>query len=152
VIDALGLVTVPFQAWFSNGASPEKGLQLVDFSRTTVNARGRIDQPGLIQRAFPVGTRLGTLSDLAFATSDLADRDRPAVLGTVELVRNVVDFARVGGGAGVQLIAPTDWWRQGALRLRTVDLAHVDDGQFLAELTLGSNYGRMLRDGDLLYV
>jgi hypothetical protein len=151
VVDAMNLVAVPFQAWDANQGTPQQGLQLIDFSNTAVTARGQIQQPGSIQRAIPVGARLATLSDLSFVTSDLSDRDHPQTVRSVELVRNVIDFAMVPGGA-VQLLGPRDWTNGETLRLRTVQVAHADDGAFSAELLLPESAGRMFTNGSLVYV
>jgi uncharacterized secreted protein with C-terminal beta-propeller domain len=152
VIDSLGLVTVPYQAWSPSLQRPEQGLRLVDFDRSGVTTRGLITQAGATQRALPVGSRLATLSELSFVTSDITDRDNPKTMGSIELVRNIIDFARVPTG-GVQLLAPRDWWTDNeSMRLRAVDMASVDDGSFLSELPLDGQSGRMFQSGSLLYV
>ncbi|HMJ11387.1 MAG TPA: beta-propeller domain-containing protein [Polyangiaceae bacterium] len=117
VLDDQGLILVPFSGYGNStdgyycGGSYQSGVQLVDFTRDDLVLRGMASSYGQARRAFLHREALFTVSDDRVQTFDIANRDRPAVLHTVPLARQVQSAAVVGQNL-VRL--GSDWWSNGA--------------------------------------
>lgn len=106
IIDELGLIAMPFKhvEWSyatdpdeplpgeGQGVAVEEGrdlpscvnaVQLVDFSDTGLEQRGWFEHRGRVQRVGVVGTRVFALSQAAFQTVDITNRDAPVKAGEV---------------------------------------------------------------------
>lgn len=108
IVDALGLIAVPFNYTIYNGPTPggpgqpipmddavsssdaiasdskpdcKNGVQLVDFSDSALTQRGWFPQDGRVSRVGVIGDRLFSLSDLTLQTVDISNRDKPAKAG-----------------------------------------------------------------------
>jgi hypothetical protein len=112
LFDAEGLIVVPFDRY-----SPAAGMtwcdtylssvQLLDFTRDTVTARGVVPVRGEAKRAFPYKSRLFAVSDDEVATFDITDRDAPVRKAALALAIVVEKTARVGEYL-VELVST--WW------------------------------------------
>ncbi len=79
-----GLVLLPYSGWNADGYV--SGVQLFTFSPTTLSARGTLDHPMAVRRAFLVAEDTAAcLSDVTLSTHDVSDPDDPTTLGTVDL-------------------------------------------------------------------
>ena len=156
VIDEMGLILLPYSAYSFEGEeegekSYTNGLQLIDFTADRLEARGYIEQIGVVERAFPHKERLISLSAEELLVIDASDRDRPVVTGTLELMRNVEDFVVVGR-FGVQITTRLE--REGGTGglLRCVGLDDPDLGVAIGEAGIDTVANRVFTNGSLLYV
>lgn len=111
IVDELGLIAVPFQHVnpaaangqsvppsgpdqpASNGASsapyvPQcvNAVQLVDFNDLALTQRGFFEHSGRVERVGVLGERIFALSQTAFQTVDITNRDTPAPKGSVTFI------------------------------------------------------------------
>lgn len=150
VLPQQGLVLFPFQSWSRADYRYVGGVQLLDLARDSLTLRGLIQNAGWVERGIPHGDNtVMTLSSEVFQIMDIADRDHPALRGRLELARNVQDFAVLGEGNSVQLSG--DWWR-GDTQISVVPLADPDSPSPTSSLHVPAPYGRMFRNGGLVYV
>jgi len=108
VIDALGLIVIPFKhvdfpdrppgpipvpfggggvAFSSSEAARPRctnGVQLVDFSDTALTQRGAFEHEGRVERVGVVGERIFALSQVGLQTVDISDRSNPVQRGKLE--------------------------------------------------------------------
>jgi hypothetical protein len=107
VVDDLGLIAIPFHHEEFDGSVPPtpvplggtassaesdvapaptciNGVQLVDFNDTGLNERGWFEHRGRVERVGVVGTRVFALSQVAFQTVDITDRDNPVKVGQAD--------------------------------------------------------------------
>jgi hypothetical protein len=80
---------LPFSGWDHRGGY-NNGLQLIEFSPTTLTTAGAGRTRGWVERGIFVGDRLVSLSDVALAVIDYADPMAPSVVTELTLARNVV--------------------------------------------------------------
>lgn len=104
---AKGLVVLPFAGWDARGGGYNNGLQLIEFSPTTVTTAGPAHTRGWVERGIFVGDRLVSLSDVSLAVVDYTDPMAPAVVTELTLARNVITAQP--NGATVAEIS-SDWW------------------------------------------
>ncbi len=79
-----GLVLVPFSS--SSADQQVVGVQIIDLERDTLTSRGRIDSQNVVPRRTAVaGDRVLAVSARDLTSVSIADRDRPAVRGRLEL-------------------------------------------------------------------
>ncbi|MBN2360808.1 MAG: beta-propeller domain-containing protein [Deltaproteobacteria bacterium] len=151
VLPELGLIVFPFQAWDREEWRYIGGVQLVDVDRDHLTKRGLIGNAGWVERGVPFGdTTVLTISSQVFQVMDIADRDRPALRGRLELARNVTDFAFVGDGQyNVQLSG--DWYL-GDTELAVTPTSDPDTATPTASVHVPAPYGRVFHNGDLVYV
>ncbi len=145
-----GLILFPFQAWSSTDYRYAGGVQLIDFSSTTLTRRGLIRDAGWVERGIPHGeATVLTLSSEVFQVMDIANRDEPRLRARLELARNVQSFSPLPGGYAVQLSG--DWYR-GDTTLTVTPLGDPDTVEPVSQLHVPAPYGRMFTNGDLAYV
>lgn len=116
IIDAMGLIAVPFQHTNYSDVPAEppgpgvavepagapvvadfqcvSAVQLVDFDDTQMTQRGWFAHDGRVLRVGELSGRVYSLSDAAFQTVDVTDRDKPTKLASAELLE-AEDMARV---------------------------------------------------------
>ncbi|MEW5850284.1 MAG: beta-propeller domain-containing protein [Myxococcota bacterium] len=153
VLDDLGLILLPFQTWGTDEAGRYQysgGLQLFEFTRDSLTARGASEQTGYVQRALPIGERIYSVSDRTAFALDISDRDHPTKIAEVELARNIQDFAIVNNH-GVMLVS--DWYSgEASLRIAPLStLDNVDDGVPVAQVALNDRAYFLLTNGNLVY-
>lgn len=130
VLDALGLVMVPLR--FYNGNTHFNGIQLIDYGRDGLRARGLVPNAGSVERAFVVGERVVSLSQQQIQIVDVRDRDQPRITASMNLIRNVAGLWNIGGKA-VQLIGPV---LETGSRFEVLPFGREDDAPALASLVL----------------
>ncbi len=79
------LVLMPFSYFDDKTLDFVDALQIIDLLPGRLRQRGRIEHPGLIRRAGMLDERLWVLSDVAFQTVDIDDRDDPWRLSTLRI-------------------------------------------------------------------
>jgi hypothetical protein len=102
-----GLVVLPFAGWDARGGRYTNGLQLIEFSPTTVTTAGPAHTRGWVERGIFVGNRLVSLSDTALAVIDYTDPKRPTIVTELTLARNVVSALPTGETLAE---VSSDWW------------------------------------------
>jgi hypothetical protein len=153
VLDAQGLVLVPFQGWDAASWRWTGGVQLVDLDLAggALARRGFAAHRGAITRAFPAPGRAGwlaTLSDERLQLVDATDRDRPVERSGLDLARPVAQLAFVGGLA-VELSG--DWWR-GDTSLVVAPALDPDAAVPLARVDVAAPQARMFVDGRVAWL
>ena len=79
-----GLVLIPFSS--SGQPSVRQGVQIIDFARDSLKARGLIEHPTFVpRRSALVGSRVLSLSAGELLTADITERDAPKVTARLEL-------------------------------------------------------------------
>lgn len=89
-----GLILLPYQGHTTNGFASK--VQLIDLTKDTLTARGAIEHQMSPRRATALGNRIVSISGRELLTVDAADRDRPAVVHTLELSWQVNRVWNVG--------------------------------------------------------
>ena len=102
-----GLVVLPFSGWDFMTNTYNNGLQLIEFSPTTVTTAGPARTKGWVERGIFVGNRLVSLSDQSLAVVDYTNPMAPSVVTELTLARNVITAQP--NGATVAEIS-SDWW------------------------------------------
>ena len=105
--DAKGLVVLPFSGWSPKFEGYNNGLQLIEFTSTSIQTAGTAKTHGWVERGIFVKNRLVSLSDLALSVVDYTNKKTPTVVAELTLARNVVD-ARPHGDQLAMLSG--DWW------------------------------------------
>jgi hypothetical protein len=153
--DTEGLVVLPFSGWSSNYRHYNNGLQLIEFTPTSVGTVGAAQTNGWVERGVFVKGKLVSLSDLSLAVVDYTDHAKPSVVAELTLARNVVD-ARPHGETIAQL--SSDWYYQNdhdhsELRILPIDQAEENvSGAALAEVPIEGVNARVYHNGSLSYV
>ena len=113
LFDERELIVMPFAGWSYANAGPSgcgryvSGVQLFDFTRDTVTARGVAPLRGNARRAFLHKDTLFAVSDDQVATFDIDNRDAPARRDKLALGNVANKTVRVGE----YLVAlGSDWW------------------------------------------
>jgi hypothetical protein len=148
VLDAQGLILVPFQSWDSGSWEYQGGTQLLDYSKDDLAKRGFAPHSGAISRAFPAKGKLFALSDRSLQILDATDRDNPTQIAEVDLARPVVTLA-IKNGKAVELSG--DWYR-GDTELAVTDAQNPEDPNPIARVKVAAPYARMFRDGDTIWL
>ncbi len=105
--DNQGLVVLPFSGWDNNSDQYNNGLQLIEFTSSSLRTAGAAKTHGWVERGIFVKGRLVSLSDLALSVVDYSNHDAPQVVNEITLARNVVS-ARPNGQSIAEL--SSDWW------------------------------------------
>jgi hypothetical protein len=153
VIDALGLILVPHTGyeqsdtyWWSRSFGK---VQLFDFDRATLTRRASVRQNGYTERALTLpGNKLVALSNEVLDVLDISNRDLPALVGTLELARNVYDIA-VSGDVAVEYVGD---FQQHNTKLYVVPASDPNTTTPLGVVDFPRPYGRMLKNGSFTYV
>ncbi len=154
VLDDQNLILVPFSSWEASSSwgwwgTLRGNVQLLDFDRDHLTARGRVRQNGYTERALTMpGNKLIALSSEIVDVLDISDRDHPALSGTLELARNITDIA-VENGVAVEFVG--DWY-QGTTSLYVVNAAEPNATEPLGKLDFPFPGARIFRNGNFAYV
>ncbi|HEX8954365.1 MAG TPA: beta-propeller domain-containing protein, partial [Polyangia bacterium] len=86
-----GLVVLPFSGWSYQSQAYNNGLQLIEFTPTSVRTGGASHTKGWVERGIFVAsgtvTRLVSLSDLALSVVDYTNHNAPTVTAELTLAR-----------------------------------------------------------------
>jgi hypothetical protein len=102
-----GMVVLPFSGWDSNSGNYNNGLQLIDFTASSITTGGAAHTRGWVERGIFVNNRLVSLSDLSLAVVDYSNHAAPAVVTELTLARNVITAQPQG--TNIAEIS-SDWW------------------------------------------
>jgi hypothetical protein len=153
--DAQGLVVLPFSGWDYHDYGYNNGLQLIEFTPTTIATSGAARTKGWVERGIFVKNRLVSLSNVSLAVVDYTSRAGPKVVSELTLARNVVNVKPKLDGTLAEL--SSDFWDndQSSSELRVLDTANVEETSkdaTLASLSLPGINARVFHDGALSYV
>jgi hypothetical protein len=152
--DTEGLVVLPFSGWDATTYQYNNGLQLIEFTPTTIATSGTARTRGWVERGIFVKNRLVSLSDLSLAVIDYTSRAQPAIVSELVLARNVVDVKPQG--ATVAELS-SDFWdndqEHSTLRVLPVEQAEENvSGAALGEVEIDGYNSSVFHHGDLSYV
>ncbi len=152
--DTQGLVVLPFSGWDSTSYQYNNGLQLIEFTPTSIATSGTAKSHGWVERGIFVKNRLVSLSDLALSVVDYTNHAQPNVVAELTLARNVVDV-KPQGNTVAEL--SSDFWDndQEHSTLRVLPTAQAEDnvsGAALAEIEIDGYNSSVFHNGDLSYV
>ncbi|MET0594204.1 MAG: beta-propeller domain-containing protein [Polyangiaceae bacterium] len=149
-----GLVVLPFSGYSYNYRQYNNGLQLIEFTPTSIKTSGAARTKGWVERGVFVKGKLVSLSDTSLAVVDYANHADPKVVAELTLARNVVDAQPHGGNVA---LLSSDWYSydhdQSELRILPID--QVDEkvsGAALAEVAIEGVNARVYHNGELSYV
>lgn len=148
------LVVLPFSGWSYQNYDYNNGLQLIQFTDTSITTAGAAKTKGWVERGIFVQNRLVSLSDLALSVVDYSNPAAPKTTAELTLARNVVSAEPLGDTA-VQL--STDWWGNDNRKseLRVTSLANVDETRgdaTLKSLNVEGTNAQMFKNGNFGYV
>src|SRR5260221_3603235 len=83
--DGEGLVVLPFSGWSSQYDKYNNGLQLIEFTPTTMSTSGTANTKGWVERGIFAKGRLLSLSDLALSVVDYSVHASPKVVAELTL-------------------------------------------------------------------
>jgi hypothetical protein len=149
-----GLVVLPFSGWSPNAQKYNNGVQLIEFTPTSISGAGAAYTKGWVERGIFANGRIISLSDLALSVVDYSDRLAPTVTAELTLARNVI--AAQPAGATVAEIS-SDWWgndsSQSEVRvLPTTDAAENFDHSGAPSVSVPGVNARVFTNGTLVYV
>jgi hypothetical protein len=153
--DSQGLVVLPFSGWSYKHNTYNNGLQLIEFTDTTIKTAGVAKTRGWVERGIFVKGRLVSLSDLALSVVDYTDRANPKVVKELTLARNVIAAEPLGNSIAQ---VSTDWWGNelDKSELRILPIADAEETKGLdsavSTVALDGHNARVFRNGDLAYV
>jgi hypothetical protein len=150
-----GLVVLPFSGWSSDSQSYNDGLQLIDFTASSVTTGGAAHTRGWVERGIFVKTRLVSLSDLSLAVVDYTDHNAPTVVTELTLARNVITAQPQSATAIAEI--SSDWWDNDVtwseVRLLPIDNAEELTGAGdVPTLRVDGVNARVFMNGHLAYV
>ncbi|HVY36634.1 MAG TPA: beta-propeller domain-containing protein [Polyangia bacterium] len=151
---AQGLVVLPFSGWSNTSQTYNNGLQLIDFTASSIATGGAAHTRGWVERGIFVKNRLVSLSDLSLAVVDYANHAAPVVTAELTLARNVITAQPQG--ANIAEISG-DWWGndQTWSEVRLLPIANVEeltDAGNAATVRVDGVNARVFTNGKLAYV
>jgi hypothetical protein len=162
--DADGLVVLPFSGWSRDFYTYNNGVQLIEFTPTSIRTSGAAHTKGWVERGIfahgssnPTATRLLSLSDLSLAVVDYSIHDAPKITYELPLARNIVDARPASSGTIAQLSSDWDWTNdQDHSQLRVLPIADAEENQSehaIHEVDIAGSNARVFHDGaNLSYV
>jgi hypothetical protein len=152
--DSSGLVVLPFSGWSSNDSTYNNGLQLIEFTPTTLRTAGAAKTHGWVERGIFVKNRLVSLSDRALSVVDYSVIDAPTVVTELTLARNVISAK-----PSVDTIAElsSDWFENDAdhsdLRVIPIGQAEENVGDpAVASVPIAGVTPQAFHNGELSYI
>ena len=152
--DTEGLVVLPFSGWDSTSYQYNNGLQLIEFTPTSIATSGTAKSKGWVERGIFAKNRLLSLSDLSLSVVDYSNHSQPTVVSELTLARNVVDV-KPRGNTVAEL--SSDFWdydqRHSTLRiLPTAEVEENVSGVTLSEVEIDGFNSSVFHNGDFSYV
>jgi hypothetical protein len=152
--DAQGLVLLPFSGWDPAGYAYQNGVQLIEFTDTSIATSGTAKTRGWVERGIFVKNRIVSLSDLALSVVDYANHDAPEVVSELTLARNVVNVRPVDDNV---VEVSSDFWDNDTdhSELRVLPAAQAEEnvsGVALATLEIDGVNPTVFANGDVTYV
>jgi hypothetical protein len=149
-----GLVVLPFSGWDASSGQYNNGVQLIDFTPTSIASDGAAHSKGWVERGIFANGRIISLSDLALSVVNYADRLSPTVTAELTLARNVI--ASQPAGSTIAEIS-SDWWGndQTTSEVRALpitDAAEALDESSAPDAVVPGVDARVFTNGTLTYV
>ncbi len=149
-----GLVVLPFSGWDASNGQYNNGVQLIEYSPTSIKTGGAAHTHGWVERGIFVNGRIVSLSDLSLAVVDYSDPMNPAVTAEVTLARNVI-AAQPGGSTIAQV--SSDWWGNDTTTsevriLPTSDAEENADESKAPTVTINGVDANVFTNGNLDYI
>jgi hypothetical protein len=150
-----GLVVLPFSGWSSSSQQYNNGVQLIEYTPTSITTAGAARGKGWVERGIFANGRIISLSDLALSVVNYADPLAPSVTAQLTLARNVV--ASQPTGSTIAEISASDWWgndvSQSDVRvLPTSDAAEVLDESTAPDVAVPGVDAQVFTNGNFVYV
>ena len=147
-----GLVALPFAGWDYRSSEYKNGVQVIEYTPSTITAKGLSRQRGWVERGVFVKGKIVSLSDQALSVVDYTDRANPRTVAELVLARNVTSTQVTGDNAS---LLSTDWWGNSSpTELTVLPKGNVENdlaGPAIGLAIPGDN-ARMLRAGTRGYV
>jgi hypothetical protein len=102
-----GLVVLPFSGWDASNSAYNNGVQLIEFTPTSITTAGAAHTTGWVERGIFVNNRIVSLSDLALSVVDYSNPLAPQVTASLTLARSIVT-AQPSGSTIAEI--SSDWW------------------------------------------
>jgi hypothetical protein len=102
-----GLVVLPFSGWDASNEQYNNGVQLIEFTPSSIATAGAAHTQGWVERGIFVNNRIVSLSDLALSVVDYTNPVSPQVTAELTLARNVI--AAQPSAATIAQVS-SDWW------------------------------------------
>jgi hypothetical protein len=149
-----GLVVLPFSGWDASSGQYNNGVQLIDFTPTSISADGAAHSKGWVERGIFANGRIVSLSDLSLSVVDYSDRLSPAVTAELTLARNVI--ASQPAGSTIAEIS-SDWWgyddtTSEVRALPISDASETSDESAAPDALVPGVDARVFTNGTLTYV
>ena len=121
-----GMVVLPFSGWDWTNQSYNNGLQLIDFTASSITTEGAAHTRGWVERGIFVNNRLVSLSDLSLAVVDYTNHAAPTVVTELTLARNVITAQPQGSNIAE---ISSDWWDNDVTwsEVRLVPIANAEE-------------------------
>jgi hypothetical protein len=151
---AQGLVVLPFSGWSAASRAYNNGVQLIQFTPTSIATAGAAHTSGWVERGIFANGRILSLSDLALSVVDYTDPLAPIVTAQLTLARNIV-AAQPAGSTLAEI--STDWWgndqSQSDVRVLPIaDAAENFDESQAPQVTVPGVGARVFTNGSFVYV
>ncbi|MBM3880073.1 MAG: hypothetical protein FJ387_10195 [Verrucomicrobia bacterium] len=153
VLEAAGLILVPYQSWGTAGYASR--VQLIDLGPDTLDPRGVIDHKMQPRRAtvYPAGDQelILSISGRELLSVDATDRDAPSVTAAIELSWPV-DRVLLAGDYLIEISDAASWRGDDQPVIRVVRPAAAADAAPVARVALARALpviGAAVRDGRL---
>ena len=149
-----GLVVLPFSGWDSGSQQYNDGLQLIDFTASSITTGGAAHTRGWVERGIFVQNRLVSLSDLSLAVVDYSSHAAPVVTNELTLARNVITAQPQG--TNIAEIS-SDWFDndQSWSEVRLVPIANAEettDAGDIPSVRIEGVNAQVFMNGSLAYV
>jgi hypothetical protein len=149
-----GLVVLPFSGWDASKAAYNDGVQLIEFTPSSITTAGAAHTSGWVERGIFVQNRIVSLSDLALSVVDYSNPLSPAVTASLTLARSVVT-AQPTGSTIAEI--SSDWWDNDVTHsdvrvLPTADAEELSDESTAVDTPIDGVNANVFTNGNLDYV
>jgi hypothetical protein len=149
-----GLVVLPFSGWDAAKGAYNNGVQLIEFTPSTLATGGAARTRGWVERGIFVNNRIVSLSNLALSVVDYSTPSAPQVTAELTLARSVVT-AQPTGTTIAEL--SSDWWDNDVSHsdVRILPLTDAEenvDESTATDTPLDGINARVFTNGNLDYV
>jgi hypothetical protein len=150
-----GMVVLPFSGWDDTAGVYNDGLQLIDFTASSISTMGAAKTKGWVERGIFVKNRLVSLSDLSLAVVDYSNQTSPVVTAELTLARNVITAQPESNGNIAEI--SSDWWDNDVTwsEVRLLPIANAEettDNGSTPTIRVDGVNARVFMNGTLAYV